>query len=170
MRLSEMMALLPTPDPAFKGAVTNDDNILAIDTSEDQDAAIGDYVVVRDMIAGIDPALNPTSASKTYLYDGTSDIKNNTQRTFKVTGDREAGSAFQDHVLDHGVIFGRGQTCVRNYVYFCALTGIGEKGKVSIIVNKDGGGAGGENAGIDVDLKKTGANPEKFDYAVAREG
>ena len=47
------------------------------------------------------------------------------------------------------------------------FTGKGEKGTVSIIVNSDGGGNAGENASIDIDLKKSGNAPEEFDYATA---
>ena len=51
------------------------------------------------------------------------------------------------------------------YVYFCILNGKGEKGEASIIVNSDGSGNSGENAGIDIDLKKSGAMPTEYTYS-----
>lgn len=167
MKLTELMGILPTPNPSFTGAVTNDDNILAIDTSETQDADFGEFVVAQDMIAGVDAQLNATSANKTYIREGQSDTKTGTQRTFAVTGDRQVGSEFQDYCLDPARLHAVGEKCNVRYIWFCALTGKGEQGKVTILVNSDGSGNAGENAGIDIQMRKTGPVPTPYTYSAA---
>ena len=47
------------------------------------------------------------------------------------------------------------------------LTGKGEKGKASIVVNSDGSGNAGESSSIDIDLKKAGSIPKEWVYAKA---
>ena len=54
------------------------------------------------------------------------------------------------------------------YVYFCLLNGKGEKGTVSIITNSDASGSAGENAGIDIELKKVSAAPAAYAYTAAQ--
>ena len=44
-----------TPSADFSGYVMADDMVLAIDTSEGQDAEVGDYAVVQIGIEGVDP-------------------------------------------------------------------------------------------------------------------
>ena len=51
------------------------------------------------------------------------------------------------------------------YVYFSILTGKGEKGTVSIIVNSDGGGNAGENSSISIDLRSVGTAPTEYTYS-----
>lgn len=51
------------------------------------------------------------------------------------------------------------------YVYFSVLTGKGEKGTASIIVNSDGGGNAGENSAISIDLRSVGVKPTEYTYA-----
>ena len=45
------------------------------------------------------------------------------------------------------------------------LTGKGEKGTASIIVNSDGGGNAGENSSISIDLKSVGTAPTEYTYS-----
>jgi hypothetical protein len=162
MKLSEVMALYPTPDPAFAGIVTNDDNILAIDISAEKNAAVQDYVVVQSAIEGVDAQLNAATTDKTYIRAGQSSTKTNVQRTFKATGDRYIGDEFQDYAID--TRYKVGQNAVVPFVWFNKLNGKGEKGLASIIVNSDGSGNAGNTAAIDIDLKKTGDMPLNFDY------
>ena len=56
------------------------------------------------------------------------------------------GDEVQDYIFSHDIKYGTGNTVVTNYVYFNILTGKGEKGTCSIIVNSDGGGNAGESA------------------------
>lgn len=164
MILKDVIAEIGIPDPSFIGIVTNDDNILAIDISKDQKAKIDDYAVVQGAIEGVDAQVNATTSDKTYLRAGLSSTKTGTQRTFKITGDRHIGDEFQDYALSLDIVYGVGEKVVVPYVWFNALTGKGETGKVSIMVNSDGSGKAGETAGIDIELKKTGGMPAAFAY------
>ena len=57
-----------------------------------------------------------------------------------------------------------GQKVIVPYVYFSVLTGKGEKGTASIIVNSDGGGNAGENSAISIDLRSVGTKPTEYTY------
>jgi len=165
MLLSALMTGV-TPDPDFTGWSTNDDMVLAIDLTP---AAVVPtvktaYAVVQTGIEGLDAQLNPTMTEKNYIRAGQSSIKTGNQRTFKPGGDRFIGDEAQDYMLSFGVAQGRGSACVTNYVYFNMLTGVGETGQVSIVVNSDGAGNAGEASAIDIELKKVGATPTAYDY------
>ena len=163
--LAEVMMRIGAPDPLFKGVVTNDDNVLAIDISEEQDAEVDDYAVVQGFIEGVDAKLNADSQDKTYIRAGTSTTKVGTQRTFTAKGDRAIGDEFQDYIFDRERMYGVGNAVVANYVWFNALNGKGEKGQVSIMVDSDGSGNAGETAAINVAMNKIGAMPDAYTYA-----
>ena len=169
MKLSELMTGR-SPDPNFEGFVTNDDMVLAVDISGKEDTDPGDFVVVQMGIDGLDAQNNPVTADKQYIRAGKSTTKTGNQRSFKVGGDRYVGDPFQDYACSPAIMQGVGQAVVVPYVYFCLLNGKGEKGTVSIITNSDASGSAGENAGIDIELKKVGAAPEVYTYAAAPAG
>lgn len=169
MKVSELMAGR-TPSPTYEGPVSNDDMVLAVDcgataATEITAATVADFAVVAVGTTGVEAQLNPTTQDKTYLRSGQTTTKTGNQRSFKVSGDKFVGDAFQDFVLSHAVKYGMGKTVVRSYVFFNLLTGNGESGKMSIIVNSDGSGNAGESASIDVELKKFNETPAEYTYA-----
>ena len=159
MTLTELMTGV-TPSNAFTGVATNDDFVLAIDISDNASAEVGAYVVVQSGISAVDAQLAPETDEKTYIRAGKVTTKTATQRTFNLGGDRMHGDAFQDFVLGHAIKFGVGQKVIRPYIYFSMLTGKGEKGTASIIVNSDGSGEAGASAEIDIDIMATAAPVE----------
>ena len=170
MKLSELMAGY-TPSAEFEGWVTNDDFVLAIDLTPTAEMATepDDYGVVQIGIEGLDAQMNPVTVDKQYLRAGQSSTRTGNQRTFKATGDRYTGDEVQDYIFSHAIKYGVGQAVITNYVYFNLLNGKGEKGQVSIIINSDGSGNSGENAGIDVDFKKVGNMPTEYTYTAKGE-
>lgn len=166
MKLSELMKD-HTPSSTFEGFVTNDDFVLAVDCSEDGTGTVADYAVVQMGVTGLDAQLNPVTQDKQYIRAGQSTTKTGNQRSFAVSGDRYVGDDFQDFALDHAVKYGTGNAVIRGYVYFCILNGVGEQGKVSIIVNSDGSGDAGESSEIDIELKKAGDAPTEYTYTPA---
>jgi len=166
MKLSELMAN-KTPDANYTGWVTNDDYVFAINTTPGEETDVSEYEVVEMGIAGLDANMNPITVDKKYIRAGQSTMKTGTQRTFKATGDRYVGDPAQDYCLSHKVKYGRGSACVTDYVYFDILTGKGEKGQVSIIVNSESSGGAGESAGIDIEFKKNGAEPVEYAYSAS---
>lgn len=165
MKVSELMAGI-TPSPKFSGIANTDDFVLAIDISDSGDEAVGNYEVVQGAVGGVDASLDSETDDKTYLREGKSSNKTATQRTFSVSGDRKHGVPFQDFIFSHSIKFGTGQKVIRPYVYFSMLTGEGEKGTASIIVNSDGGGDAGETAAFDVDIRAT-KTPGEYTYAAS---
>lgn len=169
MKLSDLMKGY-APDPAFEGFVTNDDFVLAMDcTAEGAAAGPAAYDVVQIGVAGLDAQMNPVTKDSQYIRAGQSTMKTGTQRSFKVSGDRYVGDGFQDFALSHKVKYGTGSAVVRPYVYFCLLNGMGEQGRASVIVNSDASGNAGENAGIDIEIKKAGDAPTEYVWAAPTE-
>ncbi len=168
MKLSELMKGI-TPKADYEGWVTNDDMVFAIDTTPTAAAATepGDYAVVQMGIEGLDSQLNPVTQDKQYIRAGQSTMRTGTQRSFAVTGDRYIGDEAQDFILSHKMKYGTGNAVITNYVYFDILTGKGEKGQVSVIVNSDGSGNSGESAAIDIEFKKVGNTPAEYTYTAA---
>ena len=163
MKLSELMTGVE-PSPAFEGFATNDNWVLAVGIGEEVTAE-KDYTVVQMGIAGLDPQLNPVTQDKQYIRAGLSTSKTGTQRSFAISGDRYIGDKFQDYCFCLDIAHGVGQAVVVPYVYFSMLTGKGEKGTASIIVNSDGGGNAGENSSISIDLKSVGTAPTEYTYS-----
>jgi hypothetical protein len=153
-----------TVDEDFTGILNTDDFVLAVNTG-DSTATVPTYVVVQDAIEGVDAQLNATTTDKTYSRAGQSSTKTGTQRTFSISGDRMVGDAFQDYAFSLENKYGVGAKVITDYVFFDIHRGIGEKGKVSVIVNSDGSGNAGETAGIDIELRKFGATPTEFTWA-----
>lgn len=153
-----------TPDEHFTGWTTNDDWVLAIDITEEAESE-KDYLVVQMGVAGLDAQLNPITSDKQYIRAGNSTTKTGTQRTFVVTGDRYFGDSVQDFIFSNKIKYGTGDAVVVPYVYFNTLTGKGEKGQVSIIVDSDGSGNAGESSGFSVNFNKIGQLPEDYKYS-----
>lgn len=162
MKLSALMEGY-TPSAEFAGVATNDDFVLAVDIGGTASGTVGDYVVVQTGVSAVDAQLSPETEEKTYIRAGKATNKTATQRTFNLSGDRMHGDEFQDFALSFDIKFGTGQKVIRPYVYFSLLTGEGEKGTASIIVNSDGSGEAGSTAEIDIDIMATAA-PAKYTW------
>lgn len=163
MKLSALMAGY-TPSAEFAGVATNDDFVLAIDISEGGTEEPANYVIVQSGISAVDAQLSSETDEKTYIRAGKVTNKTATQRTFNLSGDRMFGDEFQDFVLSHAIKFGTGQKVIKPYIFFSLLTGEGEKGTASIIVNSDGSGDAGASAEIDIDIMATAA-PESYTWS-----
>lgn len=163
MKLSALMAGY-TPSAEFAGVATNDDFALAIDISEGGAEEVANFVVVQVGISAVAAQLSPETDEKNYIRAGKVTHKTATQRAFNLGGDRMFGDEFQDFVLSHAIKFGTGQKVIKPYVFFSLLTGEGEKGTASIIVNSDGSGDAGASAEIDIDIMATAA-PEAYTWS-----
>lgn len=161
MLLKDLMANY-TPNESFTGEVMADDFVLAIKVSSTSEK-VADYAVVQEHTEGIDSSLNSESNDKQYIRAGKSTTKKSTQRTFTITADRYEGDEAQDYM--DSVKYKTGSDVITDYVYFSLKTGKGEKGKISIAVDKDGGGNAGDNAGFSATLSKNGAAPTEYTYA-----
>jgi len=161
MKLSELMSGR-TPDPAFEGFSTADDMVLAIDFTGEA-AAPGAYIVAQEGITEQSGALSAQTQDATYLRTGQVTTKTGTSRSFTVSGDRYNGDAFQDAILAHELKYGTGQAVIKPYVYFNMLTGMGEQGKLSIVVEDDLSGGAGDNASFSATLTST-VKPAKYTY------
>jgi len=162
MKLSELMQG-KTPVPAFEGFSTADDMVLAIDFTG---AAVhpDDYTVAQTGITEQSGALSAQTQDSQYLRTGQVTVKTGTSRSFSVTGDRYNSDAFQDAILAHELKYGTGQAVIKPYVYFNLLTGKGEKGSVSIVVENDLAGAAGDNASFSASLTST-RKPDEYSYS-----
>ena len=152
----------------FKGLTLADDYVLAINLSGHTEGADpGTYTVVEAGLKSADGQLNPEEKTNSYIRKGKSTTKTGVQRSFSLDMDRYIGDEAQDFFDSYDVKYGAGQKCVVDYVFFNMLTGKGEKGMMSVIVNTDCSGGSEENSGLSVDLKSTGVKPEAYTYSPA---
>lgn len=168
MLVSTLMTGITT-NPVYTGAAVNDEFVLAIDMDPTNavPTTVAAYGVVGLFVEGVDAQLNPQLSEKTYIRMGPTTTKTGNQRTFKIAGDRYIGDAAQDYMLSHAVKYGIGKAVVTKYVYYNMITGLGESGEIAIVVNSDGGGNGGENSAIDIELKTCGGKPSAYTYVPA---
>lgn len=159
MKLSELMDGLELI-PEYRGIVTADDYVLAVGFGDA--ATPGDYLVAQEGVTEHSGAMSAQTSESTYIRGGTQSTKTGTTRTITVSGDRFAGDAFQDALLAHTLKYGTGQAVIKPYVYFCQITGKGEQGFVSIVIDEDPSGAAGSNAGVKATLTARGTPKEYF--------
>lgn len=163
MKLSDLMAAAVL-QPTFTGEVTADDYVLAVGFENETNP--DDYLVAQERITEHSGSMSAETAENTYIRGGKQSTKTGTTRAFNVTGDRYCGDAFQDALLSHEIKYGTGQAVVKPYVYFNRITGKGEKGLVSIVVDEDPNGAAGANAGFKATLTAKGT-PAEYTYTAA---
>lgn len=160
MKLSELMDGIELI-PDFQGVVTADDYVLAVGFGSETDPA--DYLVAQEGITEHSGTMSAQTTENTYIRSGAQSTKTGTTRTISVSGHRYVGDPFQDALLDHKLKYGTGQSVIKPYVYFCKITGKGERGTVSIVVEEDPSGAAGNNAGIKATLTARGT-PQEYTY------
>lgn len=161
MKLSEYMAAVSA---AATGERTGRQMVLAVDcTASHSPASPDDYAIVAQHIENHGASLSPTTVDKAYIGEGETTLKTGTKRTFNVTGQLLRGDDFHDFINSHEIKYGVGSSVQRDYVYFDPGTKKGEKGIVTIAVNKDGAGAASDPGDIDVTLSVVGT-PEEFTY------
>lgn len=138
--------------------------VLAIDCSDGKTSTdVGSYIVVANHIENHGASLSAKTVDKSYIGEGDMTLKMSTQRTFAVTGQLLRGDPFHDFINSHDIKYGVGSDVQKDYVYFDPGTKSGEKGRVTISVNKDGAGAASDPGDIDVSLAVIG-KPEEFTY------
>ena len=163
MKLSTYMAAVAST-VSDEGERMGRQMVLALDCSENGDSTEANYAVVANHIENHGASLNAKTADKSYIGEGDSTIKMSTQRTFDVAGQLLRGDEFHDFINSFAIKFGVGSAVQRNYVYFDPGTGEGEKGVMTIIVNKDGAAAASDPADIDVRLAACGI-PTEYTYS-----
>nr|DAO94476.1 MAG TPA: hypothetical protein [Bacteriophage sp.] len=164
MTVKEVMTGI-TPSADYAGLEMADDFVLAFKTADTQ-KSVGDYIVCQECITEHSAAVNPGTQDKQYIRKGNATIKTSAQRTFSISGDRTHGDAWQDWVTSLAVMFGTGSAVIVPYVYFSMLTGKGETGKASVIVNGDASNGAGNNAGISVTVSGV-EKPKEYTYSAA---
>lgn len=160
MKISELMQDF-APNPAYEGLVQAEDYVLAIGMEDG--AEIKDYLVAQEGITEHSGSLNPTTSEKRYMRTGSNTAKTGTKRQFAVKGDVFVGDPFLDALLSHKMKYGTGKAVMKDYVYFNLLTGKGEKGTISIMVEDDPSGAAGDDAGFTANLYTRGT-PQEYTY------
>ena len=150
----------------FKGLTLADDFVLAINLSGHTESSDpGTYTVVEAGLKSADGQLNPEEKTNSYIRKGKSTTKTGVQRSFSLDMDRYIGDEAQDFFDSYDVKYGTGQKCVVDYVFFNMLTGKGEKGKASLMVNTDAGGNAGDNSTFAIELSKSGDMPEAYTWS-----
>ena len=168
MTVAELMAGY-TPNKAYKGPLTADDLVVAIDTTEEKNATVTAYSVFGVGVTEQSASLNAETKTTQYIRQGASTTKTGTQRTVEISGTVYAGEPAIDFILSRDIKYGTGAAVVVPYVLFNVRTGMGEKGEATITVNTDASGAAGDDLGFSAQLQKNGAAPVEFDYSTMAE-
>ena len=163
MTLKEMFAKVKT-NPAFVGFITTDQMVLAIDVSAEQNADVDEFAVAYMGFTDRSSSLNPKEKTNSYYYHGESSTKTGNQRTITFKCDRYKGDPFQDFVTSFDMKYAKGQAAIVRYAWFNILTGEGEIGSGSLILDDDGSGAPEENLSVGGSIKKAAAEPTKLEY------
>lgn len=166
MKLKELMQGFQ-PKPTFEGIIQAEDYVLAVNFGE-RGAHPDTFLVAQEGITEHAGSLNPESSDSRYMRSGKSSAKTGNQRKFAVSGDRQAGDPFQEELHSHAIKFGTGTAVQKEYVHFCLLTGKGEKGICSILMEEDATGSAGSNSGFKATLS-TSKNPDEYAYEAASE-
>ena len=165
MTVSEFMSKIEIKSD-FAGLTLADDFVLAINLSGHTEGADpGTYTVVEAGLKSTDGQLNPEEKTNSYIRKGKSTTKTGVQRSFSLDMARYIGDEAQDFFDSYDVKYGTGQKCVVDYVFFNMLTGKGEKGKASLMVNTDAGGNAGDNSTFAIELSKSGDMPEAYTWS-----
>lgn len=168
MKLSELMAGR-TVKPDFKGKTVADHKVLALNLADPKGTHPDDYFVAQKGVTEHSGSLEAQTADSTYIREGQVTTKVGTTRTFSVNGDEIIGDEFQDALLSFAIKYGTGQDIIADYVHFNILTGKGEKGLISIVVEDDAGGAAGENSSWSATLTSEGT-PSEYAYEAKAPG
>lgn len=164
MTVTELMtAAGVTPNPGYAGEVKTNFMILGV-AVEGSETDPTKYTVAAAHVTNLGAEIDASTEDSNYLYEGKFTARIDARRTFSLEGKRIVGDAFQDWACSHAVKFGTGNAVVRDYVYFNALTGDGEKGKLTINTTKDGSGEANNSADFACDAYSSGA-PDEYTYA-----
>lgn len=165
MTVTELMNaadVTPAPD-TYAGEVKTNFMILGI-AVEGTEADPTKYAVAAAHIKNLGAEIDASTEDSNYLYEGKFTTRIDARRTFSLEGKRIVGDEFQDWACSHAVKFGTGNDVIRDYVYFNALTGEGEKGRLTINVTKDGSGEANNSADFACSAFSNGA-PEAYTYS-----
>ena len=165
MTITELMNGKET-NPSYKGILTTDDYVLAINTDPTNVSPKKDneYHVLEKGVKGYPSNLNPKEKTRQFIRGGEQTVVLSKQATYNVTGVRFVGDEAQDFLLGYKVMFGVGQDVITDYIYFDIKTGNGWKGKCSISVNSIAEGEAGDDAGFSCSLKGTEIAPKEWSY------
>ena len=152
-----------TPGTKKAGEVKTNHYILGIQTENTQTKET-DYTVAGPHVEALGSGIEAETEDASYMYEGKSTSRTSAQRTFSISGKRLAGDAFQDWACSHKIKYGTGSDVVVPYVYFDAITGEGEKGKLTINVTSDGDGDANTLAAFTVEASSVGI-PEEYTYS-----
>lgn len=165
MTVTELMNaadVTPAPD-TYAGEVKTNFMILGI-AVEGTESNPTKYAVAAAHIENLGAEIDASTEDSNYLYEGKFTTRIDARRTFSLEGKRIVGDEFQDWACSHAVKFGTGNDVIRDYVYFNALTGEGEKGRLTINVTKDGSGEANNSADFACSAFSNGA-PEAYTYS-----
>ena len=165
MTVTELMNaanVTPAPD-TYAGEVKTNFMILGI-AVEGTETDPTEYAVAAAHIKNLGAEIDASTEDSNYLYEGKFTTRIDARRTFSLEGKRIVGDEFQDWACSHAVKFGTGNDVIRDYVYFNALTGEGEKGRLTINVTKDGSGEANNSADFACSAFSNGA-PEAYTYS-----
>lgn len=143
------------------GFSLGNDFVLALGKN-DKDENVSQYTVLSDSCSEIKASVISDVALRKYVVSGGSFHRQTAVRKFTVTMYRRRNDPVFELLCGVPALFATEHTDIYNYVFFDAVTGKGEKGKVTADVFCDAQGSAGLPAVLSVDLYGCGTPPEAF--------
>lgn len=159
MQLSKFMAA-HAPKPGYTGYLFGEDFVLALDTQGG--AADGQFLVaragLRRLEAGFETAERPLFGEKSGPFSQRGELR----RFFLLEGDRRLDDPLQQKLFSCRSLYANGGEAAMRYLFFCLRDGEGERGRLLPLIERDAGGAPGENSSFRVRLVQAEELPQAY--------
>lgn len=127
-----------------------------------KDDNVPQYLVLSDSSSEVKASVVSDVALRKYVVNGGSFHRQSAVRKFTVTMYRRSGDPVFQMLCGIPALFSTEHKDIYNYVFFNAVTGIGEKGRVTADVFCDSDCSAGLPAVLSLDLFGCGGAPEPF--------
>ncbi|MCI8442847.1 MAG: hypothetical protein HFG27_09990 [Provencibacterium sp.] len=159
MQLNEFMGA-HAPRAGYTGYLFGEDWLLALDT---QGGAVeGEFLVARAGLRRLEAGFE--TAERT-LFDekaGPFSQRGGLRRFFLLEGDRRLDDPLQQQLFSHRLLYAKNGEAAMRYLFFCLRDGAGERGQLLPFIERDAGGAPGENTPFRLRLTQTGELPQAY--------
>lgn len=156
MQLDEFMAA-HAPKAGYTGYLFGEDWVLALDPVGS--AADGQFLVARAGLRRLEAGFETAEKLIFHEQAGPFTQRSGLRRFFLLEGDRRLDDPLQRQLFSHSSLYaGNGEAAMR-YLFFCLQSGDGERGRLLPLIERDAGGAPGENTPFRLRLVQTGELP-----------
>lgn len=146
----------------YAGYLLGEDWVLALDLEDGGGADDAQFAVVRAGIRRLEAGFETVEQRLYRETSGPFSKRRELRRFFLLEGDRRLDDPFQQQVFSYPSLYARGDGAAMRYLFFCLGDGCGERGRLVPLIERDAGGAPGENAAFRLRLVQSGEAPQAY--------